>query len=411
MQVADRTFHEGLRDVETPGTDAPVGLSGTRRPSVSSRGARSAPREGHGGANSAKNSSRTDAQRSTGGRGLGGTGNLATTDPVSTSESPRSSARGGKERANARLSPEERRRAELRSKFDKTEAVRQRDRKTIAERVDFFKEQREDRFKRLLDEVTGRDNLAYTLALEIRQREAHQENRRRELHAAWDEKVFQPIAHQAHGHMNPPDRAVQQRLNGSKSVSFHLPNQIMRLVAREHEDPARKPVVDHARENAFHQAATAVLGHSRSLPDLRTRPPGGYGSGSSLVMPALSRPVLEPTSWGQVAIQGTLYGHFAQVAEHGPGFHRSRRGGKDMHLPDEADGVSAAGTRKHQDGSYHSKGVLHGETASRGETSELKSLLGTSSAAPAQDHYTYETGTRITDLEFPPGKRMFPAFH
>jgi len=143
--------------------------------------------------------------------------------------------------------------------------------------VDALKEAREDRFKRLLDEVTGRDNLAYTLAMEIRQREAHSEQRRRELHAAWDEKVYQPIASQAHEHMNPPNRAALQRLSGSKSVSFHIPDQPVRLIASVYEDPARKPLVDNARENAFHQVAHALIGHSHSAPCLAAPADAGGG--------------------------------------------------------------------------------------------------------------------------------------
>lgn len=386
-------FEATVRDVETPASDAPAGLGGPRRASVSSKGQGGQPNS------SAKNSS----------RGAGPT-RLPTGGAGSASESPHSSARGGKDKTKTRLSPEERRLAELRAKFEKTEAVRDRDRKVIAERVDFFKDQREDRFKRLLDEVTGRDNLAYTLALEIRQREAHQQNRQRELHSAWEEKVYQPIATQAHERMNPPNRVQQQRLNGTKSVSFETPTKAFKLYASVYEDPVRKSLVDTVKENAFHQAATVVLGHSRSAPDLQTlrSPPGQQ---HHLVPRALSRPVLEPMQWGQVAIKGTIFGHTAQVTQDGTGFRRSIKGGRDVHLPDESDNVAPAGTRKGQDGSFNDKGILKGDVAARGSTSEFKTGIGSSNGAPGQDHYTYESGTRITEMEFPAGKRMFPQYH
>jgi len=394
----DRTLFEAtVRDVETPASDAPAGLGGPRRASVSSKGQGVQPNS------SAKNSS-----RSAGPARFAGAAALPTAG--SASESPHSSARGGKDKTKTRLSPEERRLAELRAKFEKTEAVRDRDRKVIAERVDFFKEQREDRFKRLLDELGGRDNLAYTLALEIRQREAHQQNRRRELHAAWEDKVYSPIAAQAHERMNPPNRAQQQRLQGTKSVSFEMPGKSFRLHASVCEDPVRKSLVDTVKENAFHQAATVVLGQSRSAPDLHSLrlPPGQQ---PPLIPRALSRPVLEPMQWGEVPIKGTIYGHTAQVTQNGTGFHRTIRGGKDAFLPDESDGVLPAGTRRGTDGSYNDKGILRGDVGPRGSTSEFKTFVGSSSGAPAQDHYTYGTGTRITDLEFPPGKRMFAEYH
>ena len=36
---------------------------------------------------------------------------------------------------------------------------------------------------------------------------------------------------------------------------------------------------------------------------------------------------------------------------------------------------------------------------------------GSSCAAPMQDHYSYESGKEVTDMEFPPGKRVFGRLH
>eukprot|EP00927_Polykrikos_kofoidii_P019218 TRINITY_DN18967_c0_g1_i1.p1 TRINITY_DN18967_c0_g1~~TRINITY_DN18967_c0_g1_i1.p1 ORF type:complete len:454 (-),score=90.20 TRINITY_DN18967_c0_g1_i1:215-1576(-) len=331
------------------------------------------------------------------------------------------------EAGDIRMTQEERKRAEIFSKWEKTEALRARDQKDVLERVERGHEWREERFKRMLHAVTGSDNLAYKTAIALRERETHEEQRRRELHAAWENKVHAPLANQAHERMNPPNRALQQKLMGSRSVEIRSPEEEyakFALVENVADNPARKPVVDLAKENAFHQAATSVLRGSQSAPDLRKYPcppevvapwpgvmEGGFAPMRSSVVPrAVSRPVLEPMSWGQKDIQGTMFGHFAQAAEYGPGFRRGVRGGKDVHIPNSRDdGVLVAGSRKSRITGGGDVGILTGDTAASGESFAYKRDHGSGSGAPMQDHYTYETGTKVTDLEFPLGKRMFPG--
>merc|ERR1712232_562 len=101
-------------------------------------------------------------------------------------------------------------------------------------------ERREDRFKRLIEHVTGRDNLAYDTALALRERQDHEDKRRKELHMHWDVHVYQPIAKQACDHVNPPNRAVKQMMRGSKSVGFELPDQKKKIFADVDSDPSRK---------------------------------------------------------------------------------------------------------------------------------------------------------------------------
>mmetsp|Transcript_43223 Transcript_43223/g.101665 ORF Transcript_43223/g.101665 Transcript_43223/m.101665 type:complete len:460 (+) Transcript_43223:106-1485(+) len=316
----------------------------------------------------------------------------------------------------------ERRKAELQAKFDKAEAQRQRDRQGITERLQRNKGMRDERFNRLVDHVLGRDNLAYQTAIAIREREAHQDKRRRELHLAWDEKVAQPLEQQAHKHMNPPNRAQQQALSGSKSVDFLLPGTEASLVAVVEHDPVKQQIVDMAKENAFHQAASAVLGHVQSSPNLRSRPArtlphpqeppclaaSPLPTRSPLIPQGRSRPTLEPQSWHPSQLQGSMLGHFAQAAEHGPGFKRVLRGGADVHAHDESDGVEAAGKRTTRANGHKDLGILKGNLAAHGESSLSKTMLGASSGAILQDHFQFETGTKVTDIEFPLGKRTFP---
>ncbi|CAD7926724.1 unnamed protein product [Amoebophrya sp. A25] len=120
---------------------------------------------------------------------------------------------------------------------------------------------------------------------------------------------------------------------------------------------------------------------------------------------ARTRPVLEPHLWEQLRIQATPYGHFAQVCAQGPDYQKTRN-----FVPDETDCVPAAGKRKTRF-TRDDVGILKGEIRDRGESSQHKNTFGASSAAPNQDHYTYEKGTRVVDNEFPLGKMMLPHKH
>lgn len=381
MFVFDRTTWAEFQDLRpaTGGPDAPpAGLNTNNRRPSNDRGHPQAD-----GKDKSPNKSKT-----------GGPGSQ---------DSPRSAFDMVK-KEKPRLTPDERKRAEIMSKLGKVEAQRQRDLKDMIELVEKRHERREERFNRLLDNVTGRDNLAYRTAMALRERQDHEDKRRRELHANWDEQVYKPIAQQAWDHMNPPNRAIKQMLHGSKSVGFVLPEQKKFLVANVDSDPNRKPVIEMAKENSFHQAAGAVLGKSASAPDL-------HMMAGHVVPRARSRPTMEPELWGQAKLQGTLFGHFAQVAEQGANFKRSRRGGSDVHIPDEADGVESVGKRHDRTFGKGHMGILKGSTAAQGEAYSHKTTWGAASGAPAQDHFTYDSGTRVTDIEFPLGKKMFAQFH
>mmetsp|Transcript_33228 Transcript_33228/g.72429 ORF Transcript_33228/g.72429 Transcript_33228/m.72429 type:complete len:249 (-) Transcript_33228:66-812(-) len=244
--------------------------------------------------------------------------------------------------------------------------------------------------------------------MQIRDANALEEARRKSLHATWDEKVYQPLATQAFEHMNAPCRRVQHALAGSKSVGFLMPEEPFRLSASLEEDPLRGEILDHAWEEAFDREATELLRAGLSSPALRSAAAGGPTRRQAPPR-ARSRPVLEPTAWGQEEWRGTRYAH--QV-EQGPGARMGRRNGPgEIFLPDDADGIAAAGTKTRRVGPstvvHGDTGLLRGDLATRGEAAQQWSRLGASSGAPGQDHYTYETGSRVTDLEFPVGKRLF----
>jgi hypothetical protein len=302
----------------------------------------------------------------------------------------------------------ERKYAELASKWQKLEAVREADRKFAQEKAERDRDRRDERFSRLLREVTGQDNLAYKTALALREREDHDEQRRRELHEAWDQGVYQPFAQRLHMSLHDPElRAERQRLTGKKDVSFKTPGEKAVIRVNVHGDPVKASLIDHANESDFHGVTCTILGGSYSMPDLHS-----FGRSRGSIIPlAKSRPVLEPNEWSQTRLQGSMFGQFAQVAEHGPCFRRAQRGGTNAHLPNVSDNVFASGTRKSRTFGPGDVGILRGDTAARGETSNYKNAYGSSSGAPAQDHFTYEAGPRITALEFPLGKKTFPEFH
>ena len=81
-------------------------------------------------------------------------------------------------------------------------------------------------------------------------------------------------------------------------------------------------------------------------------------------------------------------------------------GGPNRHIPDETDSA-AAGTRVSRARGFGDKGVLRDEVA-MGETRDFRDGSGAGSAAPAQDHFGFQSGKAIVDLEFPPGKKTFP---
>jgi hypothetical protein len=411
MQIPDReAFDKLFRNVSTP-ESPPEGLGKGR--STETRGSNRSGKSGKS-PKSAKSGSRPFSR-----------------DKKEESESPRSSAGGEKEAAQkARLDPVVRKRAEITAKWEKTEAIRAKDKKDIAERISKRQNWRDDRFKRLMDTswfMGAEVDMNYRTAMDMQLHASHQENRRAQLHAAREAKLFQPIADQVHNYMNPPNRRLQQILNGTKSVSFHLPDETFQLKANVHGDPAWRPMADHAKENAFHEHASKLLGQSQSAPSLRAGPPssapaaigrpGPEDNGplerKALIPRSRSRQVLDPGNWSQVRLQGTMYGKLAQVAEESEGnhaFRRMRRGGADAHLPDEGDGIAAAGTRKHRVFGSHHKGILTGDSGYKGESGTWKTDVGSSSAAPLQDHFTFEMGRAVTDVEFPLGKKMWPVF-
>jgi len=313
----------------------------------------------------------------------------------------------------ARLGPDERRFVEISTKLRKVEDIRARDMISIRDRVEKGKDEREARAKRLLESVCGH-GVAFEAAMELRRFEADQERKRYDHHLEWDEKVYQPVASKAFERMNV-DRQTQQWVAGSKSVGFELPAEPFRLTVNVAEDPSRRDLLKDWKEKAFHEDAESFLAKSRSAPCLRNPLRELQARGNTklggVIPSALSKPVLEPTFWCPVKLPEQMGGRFSQACEAGKSARRLRRGGSNIHIPDESDNVPTAGTRMSRVFGARDIGVLRELSGPRGESYDYNNGVGGSSAAPAQDHYTYDRGTAVIDLEFPLGKKIFPQFH
>jgi len=333
-------------------------------------------------------------------------------------------------------------------KMADAEEKRKEDQKDLRARVEKLRQMREQRFERLTDGIFENEKLIMEAAGILRSKESDDLRRKTTLHKDWDTDIYQSVADQLHSHLNPFNRNLRQDLRGFKSVEFQ-PKKDFNISCPGFKDPLKRSLNDKADEDFFHRTARTVLRRnpqSMSCPDLnRTMPswssmgsvdPGMRASSSSsnikgsdspfipsktssvLFSPnqvhlprGRCKPTFEQTSWGQMKFQDTLYGHFAQICEHGPGFARLIRSGENVFIPDESDGIAAAGKLRTRFGGHNDLGILKGQECSRGESSRYKNEAGSSSGGPSQDHYAFDTSGFATEVEFPLGKKMYAHMH
>lgn len=277
----------------------------------------------------------------------------------------------------------------------KLAAKRDIDQNQIRDRCDKMRAVRSQRFDRLLDHVMAQDELKCAVTNILQEHEDEKEYMKMQRYNEWNDRIFAPMQKQIDEHMNPADRVTEQKLTGSKTVGFRIPGDTFRAKIAG-DDPLKRALTSTAEEVAFRKAA-----------DFNCQMQKGMGRSSSAVELARSRPVLEPELWEQLKLQSTPYGHFAQVTENGGCTKTSLRTGG--FVPDEGDGIPTAGKRRTR-WERNNLGILADDTVS-GEGRKYRTCEGGSSGALAQDHYRFERGTKVTDTEFPLGKRMFPHKH
>mmetsp|Transcript_58278 Transcript_58278/g.103494 ORF Transcript_58278/g.103494 Transcript_58278/m.103494 type:complete len:476 (-) Transcript_58278:60-1487(-) len=330
------------------------------------------------------------------------------------------------------------REAEVRKKQERMDQLRQQDQQRIADKVERRKDLRESRASRLLASTSGNFGADYETAMQLRTWAGKEEERLRDLHSEREKEVFDAIDDRLQGYLHWEQARKQQALMGQRNVAF--PDSFQKEVARhltpkrlEERDPVHRPQYQHAEEEAFHREATQVIqGLSRTAyPEWWQEPSSPH---KGMPAKAMSREVLEPGNWEPIRLQGTMWGNNERLFDNpmrgtwgpgdpiGQGATVLKRGGPGMFVPHEADGVEAAGKRTIRSGphaiAHHDTGMLAlrggvggaAMPAMLGEAVLHRSSIGASSGAPMQDHYTYERGPRVTDMEFPIGKRIFTGF-
>jgi hypothetical protein len=307
-----------------------------------------------------------------------------------------------KENEQAReLRLDEKRAIEIRAKWGKLHAKREKDVKKIAAHVELRRDDREARFGRMYQRITEPSGPEYRTGLMIQETEALEKKRLENLHAQWHKNVYEPQAIQAFNHINRERGGTSEM---RRSVSFHLPGESFKLIVNMNDHPARKQLVEAGRERALRRAADAVLlGHSQSDPQLlqHSSPAAAAREGGPGPLIGGSGPRdIDPTIWNPVPLQGTTCGYFPEGSDIPKQWQRSHlKAGHEVFLPDESDDVLSAGTRVHHIAGHHDKGILVGKRC-HGETGEHKTAIGCSSGAPGQDHYTFERNQRWPDLEW-----------
>lgn len=283
-------------------------------------------------------------------------------------------------------------------KQSKLDAQREDDAHRITQRAEARRTMRDDRFDRLVQNLAASSGVVAEIGQDLRKTEAEEFRRRQVRHDDWEEAVFQPVQSHLMQHFNTSSPS-------SRSVSFPEAGQGKRSFGAM-KDPIKREMAERAQEEAFDRDASQFL--SRTVPSRMTDI--GQTSPVSLLK-ARSRTTLDAASWGQLKLQALPYGSFAQTAELGPVRAWKRPGV----APDENDGVPVAGKRTVRSGPHS---VRHGDLGQlrpdnavhRGEAAKYKTWTGASSAAPAQDHYTFRTDGVAADMEFPLGKRVFPQW-
>lgn len=282
---------------------------------------------------------------------------------------------------------------EVMLKHKKFETTRERDQKYIRLMVEVKEDQRQARMTRLVENLTGHNarNPDYQASLQLTEFLANREATVWKHYLDWDKNVYGPTAKKAFFHMN--------RQKFKPMTSFNMDAPSIKLYVDTTKDPAKRQLVQNASEKSFQtEADLTITGSQPAQPSFPVD-----------MLHSQSRPVLEPDLWGQYS--SSVFGRFTELLDPRSTKAALRRSGRNVHLPPDAetDGCGeVAGTKHSRLFGYNDKGILQ-SARDRGEAQIYKNDVGASSGAPAQDHFTYEQGPEIVNLDFPPSKRVFPG--
>eukprot|EP00435_Cladocopium_sp_Y103_P067440 s156_g30.t1 len=258
---------------------------------------------------------------------------------------------------------------EVMLKHKKFETTRERDQKYIRLMVEVKEDQRQARMTRLVENLTGHNarNPDYQASLQLTEFLANREATVWKHYLDWDKNVYGPTAKKAFFHMN--------RQKFKPMTSFNMDAPSIKLYVDTTKDPGVKCWERTGRSQPAQPSFPVDMLHSQS------------------------RPVLEPDLWGQYS--SSVFGRFTELLDPRSTKAALRRSGRNVHLPPDAetDGCGeVAGTKHSRLFGYNDKGILQ-SARDRGEAQIYKNDVGASSGAPAQDHFTYEQGPEIVDVE------------
>lgn len=288
-------------------------------------------------------------------------------------------------------------------KHEKVIALREKDEAKVRERALRSQQLRENKFQEMMKDIASNDSVRVEVAQIIQAQDMEKEQKRQNTWGKWDQEVSQRIQLQLNKYMT-------RRSPHEQSPRMHREE----LLASD--DPSKRCMIEQKQEDNFRRIAETII---------HGNPCGGNGSLKERIRQreiieaqvnnrSTTRPCLPVDQWGQAELFAGPHGYFSQRCERvdkGEPFHSNRRMGAECHLPDEADGVSAAGKKRVKTRAYtnyNHMGMLAGDHCKMGEAYKHKAHHGAGSAAPMQDHYHFEKGNAIVDSEFPVGKRCYP---
>lgn len=312
----------------------------------------------------------------------------------SPSHSPRSRKEHAKRRAAARQAVERVRLAE-------EDEHRQRD---VLERVDKQRERRDAYFNRLVENVAGAAGEKFNADISVHVRDWSRDQYRVacQLCDQWTTRCFEPIQGKVNAQLQKLDLDRQRT---PRSTGLATPRGAYKDPGKVHvgiKDPLKHALMDQAAEAMFQRLSDRVLKQKPlELVDLHSQ------FREPCMERYLTRPTLEPAYWDSGRINGTPYGHFAKVcADTAAGARPHSLLKRGNFVPDEADGVAAAGKRRTR-WAYNDVGILRGNIVRDGEAMQYQNNVGAGHGAPLQDHYTFQVGSKVTDNEFPRGKKIW----
>mmetsp|Transcript_28809 Transcript_28809/g.67035 ORF Transcript_28809/g.67035 Transcript_28809/m.67035 type:complete len:417 (+) Transcript_28809:88-1338(+) len=292
---------------------------------------------------------------------------------------------------------------EYQIKHNRMLAQREADERVIRERCQKLETAREEKFQKLFEAVRSDDSERVRAGQIIEEHDTWLQGRRQDLHYAWQQEVAGHIERQVSHHLDASSRKSPRQLGfqppaQQSAESSGPPLESPRVVLKRGNDPVKRRAHEQLAEEQFRRLADSVIGTPAASAEA-ARP-------HSLLDLSRPRNLLPVELWEQRKLCSSPFGYLAYNLDQGEGdkAFTGKRLGAGVHMPDEADGVSAAGKTK---GAGNKYGILAGTMARDGQSSMMvnaSEYLG-ASGAPCQDHFKFDRSRDAADSEFPKGKR------